>query len=379
MAHDPESRHPYSRTIAPDPLGPSEFGTEGDVPLETLLAEPLLRGTTVVGSPGLRHRVSWCLPLSEVESAGVPTVTGGAGPGPDLAGVAVHVPATSLIAEDSPEMIRRLAQRGVAALLAWPAPECPADLDLSRAGAAAEAAGLPLLRLQGTADYRAVSRLIGQKALAQTSHVLEYGVKVHRVLAEVLARGSGIPAMAAAIGGLAHCPVLVLDDEDEVIAHAFPGGRAPAGPEHLAELVTRAAGPVRGGTGELRPGETTEHVLDLDGRPLHATVAAIVVGGELYGRLALVQNEWPPDAHDLAQHRVIAEHGGTLTGSEMLRQRSVQAAEERARGDFIQALVHGRFADAHELQARARHHGFAVQGRYGVHIVAAQGLLPASR
>ncbi|MQA97899.1 MAG: hypothetical protein GEV11_26005, partial [Streptosporangiales bacterium] len=47
--------------------------------------------------------------------------------------------------------------------------------------------------------------------------------------------------------------------------------------------------------------------------------------------------------------------------------------------DFIQALVHGRFADAHELQARARHHGFAVQGRYGVHIVAAQGLLPASR
>jgi sugar diacid utilization regulator len=45
-------------------------------------------------------------------------------------------------------------------------------------------------------------------------------------------------------------------------------------------------------------------------------------------------------------------------------------AEERTRGDFVVGLVHGRFEDGQQLLARARHHGFHVDGRYAVCVAA---------
>ncbi|WP_214316784.1 PucR family transcriptional regulator [Nonomuraea sediminis] len=324
----------------------------GRVPLSTLLAEPLLRGRLIGGQAGLGGTASWCLPLSEV------------GPQDGLDGVVVHLPAAVL----SPELITGLARREATALFAHPAGDGP-DPDLSAAGSAADAAGLPLLLLGPTAGYRAVGRLVGQKALAQASHVLEYSSRVHRALAEVLARGSGIPAMARAIAGLSHGPVLVLDADGETQAYAgFDGPALDPGAiaEELAERL-----PELGHDGVAELDLTPEGPLVL--------IAPIVVGGDLYGRLVLVESGSPPDEHDLAQHRVVAEHGATLTGSEMLRQRSVRAAEERARGDFLESLVHGRFADPHELEARARHHGFDVAGRYAVHVVTAPALVPTGR
>ncbi|SON63789.1 hypothetical protein MSIMFI_05320 [Mycobacterium simulans] len=49
-------------------------------------------------------------------------------------------------------------------------------------------------------------------------------------------------------------------------------------------------------------------------------------------------------ANDSARHRIVSEQATAVIGSEMLRQRSVDEAEERARGAFIQALVHGSFS-----------------------------------
>ena len=60
-----------------------------------------------------------------------------------------------------------------------------------------------------------------------------------------------------------------------------------------------------------------------------------------------------------------------IVGSEMLRLRSVEIAEERAQGDFVHALLHGRLSNPQELIARAAHYDFDISGRYGV-IVARQ-------
>ena len=59
----------------------------------------------------------------------------------------------------------------------------------------------------------------------------------------------------------------------------------------------------------------------------------------------------------------------------MLRMRSVEQAEERARGDFVHALLHGRFTTARDLEARAAHYDFPVTATFGV-VVA--GRLPTS-
>ncbi|QFG25030.1 helix-turn-helix domain-containing protein [Actinomadura sp. WMMB 499] len=369
-------------------------GTDGgaDVPVTVgaLLAEPLLRGGLVAGMAGLARPVAWCLPLSETRGPAArpdPDHPDHAclGPDPgdgasgarnagtgDLAGIAVHLPATALAtAAEAGALVHELARRGAAALLAWQRPG--GRCDLKAAAPAAERAGIPLLELRAEADYRTVSRLVGQKALAQTSHVLEYGVRVHRALGDVLAQGAGVPAMARAIANLAGCPVLVLDEDGERLAWERPQGDGGPDPDTVAAVLP-ADVPADGG-----------HPVELDvhpspaGDPVRVLVSGILVGGEAYGRLVIVERSWPPDEHGLAQHRVIAEHGATLTGSEMLRQRSVRAAEERARGDFVEALVHGRFADPYELGARARHHGFDVDGHFAVHVVSASALLPLGR
>jgi sugar diacid utilization regulator len=339
---------------------------DGMITVGTLLAEPLLRGGLVAGTAGLGRKVSWCLPLSETRRyAEEPVGT------PDLGGIAIHLPATTLAsAKEAGALIHELSRRGAAALLAWQQPGTRCDL--KAAVRAADRAGMPLLALREEADYRAVSRLIGQKALAETSHVLEYEARVHRMLADVLSQGAGLPAMARAIANLARCPVLILDEDGERLAWEGPQGEPASEPGSIAEglpvNVRKDACPVELDVRPV-PGED----------PVRVLVASIIVGGEPYGRLVLVERSWPPDEHDLAQHRVIAEHGATLTGSEMLRQRSVRAAEERARGDFVEALVHGRFADPYELGARARHHGFDVDGHFAVHVVAASALLPVGR
>ena len=81
-----------------------------------------------------------------------------------------------------------------------------------------------------------------------------------------------------------------------------------------------------------------------------------------------------PGSHDLARHIVVTEQATAIVGSEMLRQRSVDEAEERARGDFVQALVHGSFSSEHDMRARAEHHDIDLDSRFGVFV--APGAVP---
>ncbi|GAA3725621.1 sugar diacid utilization regulator [Spinactinospora alkalitolerans] len=351
-------------------------GPEGRVSVEDLLAEPLLRSALVLEGDIGRTQVAWCLPWSEIN-------VGGARSKNDLAGVAVHVSTTAIRDPSGAcSVVGEVADRAGSALLAWPPDSDP--MELAAASSAARERGLPLVVLPCAADYPAVSRLVGQKALAQTAHVLEYSMRVHRTLAEVLSRGAGIPAMAQAITGLARSPVLVLGAAGEVIASAVPPGAWNADPSSIAVPLAERLGeiPLEGdeqGHGPPTHGIVLESGGGEEWTPAHVLSAPIMVAGEVYGWLAVAEGHRPPERHDLAQHRIIVEHGATLIGSEMLRQWSMRTAEERTRGDFIYALVHGRFADEHELRARARHQEFDIEGRYAVHIVASSALIPSDR
>lgn len=94
----------------------------------------------------------------------------------------------------------------------------PADLRL--AADAADAAGLPLPRLSPSATFRETSRLIATKVLAQSTHVLEYGTRVHRTLGDVFARGAGLSSLGRAMSQLSGTTVLVLGGSGELLASA---------------------------------------------------------------------------------------------------------------------------------------------------------------
>ncbi|WP_326796718.1 helix-turn-helix domain-containing protein [Streptomyces sp. NBC_01808] len=338
--------------------------------VESLLAEPVLRGRLLGGKAGLRREVTWCLPLAEL-----PPPPGADRPaaGEDLAGIAVYAPAAELVAApDSRRLLSGLAARGAAAVLARL--QQGVEPDLGPLMRAADTAGLPLVRLAPEADYHRVGRLVAVKSIADTAHVLEYSVRVHRTLGEVFASGSGLPALARSMATLSGGSVLILDRGGELLARA-ERDRAASDAEwqELADAVHAKAGGAR--PQSLHAGHHHVAARDLDvaapwGERLHVVCAPVGVAGEPYGTVAVVEPVLAPESHALAQHRVIVEQGAPLVASEILRQRSVTEAEERSRDDFLDTLVHGRFTDAHELEARSRHYRFDMDARHAVFVVA---------
>lgn len=351
------------------------------VALDALLVEPLLRGSLFAGDADTSRAVLWCLPLSEVDgrtrAAEIAAV--------DLQGVAVHAGAAALgDLTATKRLLADLASRGAAALLVWPGHHgAPVDVDALRR--AADAAALPVVTLGPDADFHHVSQLVASKVLAQSAHVLEYSVRVHRAMGEVFAHGSGLAAMATTMSHLSRAPVFILDMAGETLAHADPRVSSPQVPVEVgATIVNQLIAQHRRDRdrAEHGPEEATHSriaELDLECEPTFAVAAPVSVADEPYGVVVILEPSWPLDEHDLAQHRIIVEQGATLVGSEMLRQRSVREAQERARDDFVDALLHARFADQHELAARARHYRFDPSARFAVFVITASGLEPDRR
>ena len=331
-------------------MTPARLGDHERVTLGSLLEEPLLRSATVVADDeALERPVSWCLPWS-VATRGTEAVQH----------TLVHVDE-----ELSPTVVDALCRevpglhaRSVTAL----AVNSTEPGDLLRK--AAWAAGLPLLGLSEQTSHLALSRLVAEKNLANEAHVLRYGVTVHHALGEVLYRGAGLSAMANQVRRFSGCSVLMLDTHLEFLVSDLVDVEPPLAEEVAACIRAKIT------SGELVIDPPTSKATALtaatEAREFTVVTAPIVLGGTTYGWLLLLEHEHPPRRHDLAQHLVLAGEAATITGSEMLRLRSVEAAVERARGDFVHALLHGRFNNAHEVASRASHHGFDVGAAYGV-------------
>ncbi|HEX5496951.1 MAG TPA: helix-turn-helix domain-containing protein [Mycobacteriales bacterium] len=338
-------------------------GSGGDrLTVRDLLAEPKLAACQVLsGADRLDGPLTWCLPLSEAA-------------GPDrLDGVGVHAYTADLLTHGrgAATAVRDLAARGAAALLL-----SGEVAGLAAAGITADTAPIPMVRLPPSAGFGLVNRVVAEKSLAQAAHALEYGVTVHRTLGELLYRGAGLPALGRQISRLSRCPAFVLGPHGEVLVYEYIGTAAVPDPSEVLRLLGEtglATAPA--GTAEHDPDPTGDPTgttrvdvvcLALEDGPVRCVVAPIVLGRIRHGWIVVVELAEPPARHDLARHRVIAEQAVTIVGSEMLRLRSVEEAKERARGDFVHALLHGRFTDPHDLLARAGHHEFDLDGCYAV-------------
>lgn len=331
-------------------MTPARQGDHERVTLGLLLEEPLLRSSTVFADDeALERPVSWCLPWS-VATSGAEAV--------QHTLVHVNEDLSPAVVDALCREVPTLHARGVSALA----------VNASEPGEplrnAACAAGLPLLGLPEHTAHLALSRLVAEKNLANATHVLQYGVTVHHALGEVLYRGAGLSAMANQVRRFSGCSVLMLDTHLEFLVTDLAGVEPLLAEEVAASVRTTIT------SGELvidpPHGKATALTVVTSARELTVVTAPIVLGGTTYGWLLLLEREHPPRRHDLAQHLVLAGEAATITGSEMLRLRSVEAAVERARGDFVHALLHARFSNPHEVASRASHHGFDVGAAYGV-------------
>lgn len=319
-----------------------------------LLDESLMFGARVVsGEDLLDVELNWVLPLNEVLSQ------------PDsLDAVAVYTRPEALVGSGG--TLSALIARGATTLLVDGA--VPADLVRT---------GLPprlvVIELAVPVGFAALNRLLAERALSQEVHVMRYSTHVHSSLAGLFHRGAGLQTLIREVSNLARNPALALDARGAVVAfHGLTAESMPPLADPVCQLLATdlPAAARRPGAHDTRVAQVTGP----HGSPWTCVASAIRLGKTFEGWVVILVPGAEPGDHDLARHSVLTEQATAIVGSEMLRQRSVDEAEERARGDFVQALVHGSFASEHDMRARAEHHDIELDARFGVFV--APGLLP---
>lgn len=319
-----------------------------------LLDESVMADARVIaGDDRLDEELQWVLPLSEVLTRPDP-----------LDAVGVYTRPDAL--RTSYSALPALLARGATALLVDGS--VPADLPPE-----ALPAQLPVIEMGYPVGFAALNRLLAERALSREVHVMRYSTHVHASLAGLFHRGAGLGILIREVSSLARNPAMALDARGAVVAHHGLGAEpAAAFAEPIAALL---AAPVPAAA--RRPGGHDTRVQSLagpHGAMWTVIASAIRLGRDFEGWVLVLVPHADPGRHDVAQYVVVTEQATAIIGSEMLRQRSVDEAEERARGDFVQALVHGSFSSEHDMHARAEHHEFDVDSRFGVFV--APGVLP---
>ncbi len=275
--------------------------------------------TVVAGASGLAHQVTWVTTLRAALPAFV-NLRGG-----ELA----LIPVAAAQALDErltlASLVERLAYVPVAAI--------GAIGDVSdEARAAADTARIPLLHLPAAADLREVEREV-QRLIGDYEAQLE---RRAAQLGDLLTRRS---LAGAGIGGLL-----------ETIAERT--GQGVGCYSATGELrVLAARGPARVALQTLRPaaiGATTQLGRAIWVQPLGAA-------GDRMGFLALAG-----EAHD-DWDRLAARQGAAALALELAKEQAVQAAEERLRGDFVQAVLAGMPADGEALLRRGQELGYELR------------------
>ncbi len=317
-----------------------------------LLEERLLRPATVLRGSALDAQVQWCHSLHDLER-----------PYQDLAGVAVAATEDELNAT----VVAALAKAGTPALFV---------LDATEERWAGDADDAPVvLQVPESVTVRALSEMVARLALAHESHVLLYAQQVHTALAHQLHRGAGVDALCTRMSRLSDCAVAIVATDLRLIAF-------DEGPDHWLDPTALGAAlrPVYEEMAEQREGADDPHqgvtfTVEIDEHRVTAVVAPIELAERRDGWVVLVDSNDPPHEHDLAAHRVVVEQAATIVGTELLRVRGMERAEERARGNFVHALLHNRFSNHADLVARAAYHDFPLEFRYAVVVARSAGLI----
>ncbi|NDZ92901.1 PucR family transcriptional regulator [Streptomyces sp. SID6673] len=308
-----------------------------------LLDEALMEGARVVSDRAdALAPVTWALPFAEVMTRY-----------DDLSATVVYARPESLAAK--PTSMGSLAARSATAIIVdgpLPAAVTPEQIP----------ADLVVIEMGFPIGFSALNRLLAERTLTQEVHVMRYATHVHQSLAGLLHRGAGMSMLLREVSALSHSPALVFDARCEIVAH---NGLE----KETLELVAPAVRDRLTEREDIRDHHdaATMAVSTPDGQ-WTCTVAPIRLGKYFEGWVVILDRGDRPGDHELAQHEVVASQATAIIGSEMLRQRSVEEAEERARGDFVQALVHGGFGNEYEMRTRAEYHDIDLDATFAVFV-----------
>ncbi len=293
------------------------------VTVQDILRLALPDGSAVVaGNAGLNHQVSWVT----TPRATPPAFT-------NLRGGECVVVATSVLrALDErltlANLIERLAQVPVATIAVQ------GDIP-DQARTTAESLRLPLIHLPDACDIREVEREV-QRLIS------DYDAQIERRAAQL---GSVLTQRSLAGAGVNGLLETLVERTGRSLAYYSPGGEVRA---------LRARGPARVALQTLQP-RATGAVAHLGQHIWVQQIGQMASGdaaGRNFGYLALcgdTLDDWD---------RLAAQQGASALALELAKEQAVLAAEERLRGDFVQAVLVGAATDDKTLVQRGRELGY---------------------
>lgn len=320
--------------------------------LDRLLEEHLLRHATTICDGDRTTPLEWARSAQEALSN------------------ASDLTRTLVVGDDgvlTPDVLPVLAERGAAAVLVRE----PQEARWTGARAA-----MPVLGFSSGTSIDGVIRLVAQLALAHESHVLRYATGIHERLATLLHRGAGLEAICQQLERLTDCAVAFVDTTSTM--QAVSRDRHPWVDSMTAGSIARKVIAEEGEVPralDVDQHPVHEHRVEVDGHVAQVIAAEVTVAERSEGWLVLISPSDEHTGHETTTRVIALQEAVSIVGTEVLRMRSVERAEERARGNFVHALLHGRFPSAADLAARAAHRRFPTDRRFGVVIVQAEGLI----
>lgn len=237
----------------------------------------------------------------------------------------------------------------------------------STASEIADTNGLPLFLLPADADLRDIERDIIRLIVEREAQIDRRGRQVYRQLAQHSIENRGLLGIAEGLLQITGKPVVIQDNRLSVHALAWPEKYSVSQEEVTPSLKddTTLRRWLRGQQLDGRAPPCVE--LSLPDASFSRCVGAIVIEGTLAGYVSLFGPREGLDELDLLS----AERGALVCAAEMAKQRAVQAAEDRLRGDFLDLLLTTGPAEERALIRRAEEMDYEL-GRY--HVVLVFGL-----
>jgi purine catabolism regulator len=244
------------------------------------------------------------------------------------------------------ELVAALDDRGLAALgvkLGKYVEALPSQM-LRRA----DQLGFPVIEIPQQVGFDDILSQALTDIINRQSAVLERAEEIHRVFMQIVLHGGGLPEITDKLSQLIEGAVVVLDDEDRVLAASrleeVSASLATAG--LLAEDGRIVAGD------EPVPGTRVQVT-----RGVRWAVAPVLAGSMRHGRILAVQGERPLQDDVL----IALERAATVVALDATKKLAVTAVERKFRSDFLHELLSGRARNEREVLSRSRSLGWDLE------------------
>ncbi len=260
------------------------------------------------------------------------------------------------------QVVETLIRTNAAAMVS--AGEVPQEVKTTAA-----AHGLCTFSLPAGTDLRSIEKDVIRFIVEREAQLDRRGRQIYRQLAQLSLEDRGLPTIARGLRQITENSVVIQDDKMAIQALSLTDD-FPFLPGALEEMLSNAANPLRQWLSSQHldskaPPCTTLDLDDTWGR----CVATVVIEGELGGYLSIMGSTDNLDDLD----RLAAERGALVCAVELAKQRAVEAAKQRLKGDFLDMILTAGATEEPALTRRAREMGYELNRQHVVALISLTG------